>query len=104
MMPKALVVLGIGMYDNDVKISLIEFYDLIEYTLSFKFRDKWKDLYSERMVKLFQLKILQSMKNQKPIKKTSLLNYLTNKGRYKKEIIEDFFDSIDIELYSPFIS
>lgn len=103
-MPKALVVLGIGMYDNDIKISLVEFYDLIEYTLSFKFRDKWKDLFSERMVKLFQLKVLQSMKNQKPIKKTSLFNYLTNKGRYKKEIIEDFFSAIDIEIYSPFIS
>ena len=103
-MPTALVVLGIGMYDNDVKISLIEFYDLIEYTLSFKFREKWRDLFSERMVKLFQLKILQSMKNQKPIKKTSLLNYLTNKGRYKKEIIEDFFEAIDLELYRPFIS
>jgi len=103
-MPTALVVLGIGMYDNDVKISLIEFYDLIEYTLSFKFREKWRDLFSERMVKLFQLKILQSMKNQKPIKKISLLNYLTNKGRYKKEIIEDFFEAIDLELYRPFIS
>jgi len=103
-MPTALVVLGIGMYDNDVKISLIEFYDLIEYTLSFKFREKWRDLFSERMVKLFQLKILQSMKNQKPIKRTSLLNYLTNKGRYKKEIIEDFFEAIDLELYRPFIS
>lgn len=91
------------MYDNDIKVSLIEFYDLIEFTLSFKFREKWKDLFSERMVKLFQLKILYCMKNQKPIKKTSLLNYLTNKGRYKKEVIEDFFDQIDIELYHPFI-
>lgn len=91
------------MYNNDIKISLIEFYDLMEYSLSFKFRDKWKDLYSERMVKLFQLKILQSLKNQKPIKKSSLVNYLSNKGRYKKEIIEDFFESIDIELYRPFI-
>jgi hypothetical protein len=103
-MLEALVFLGIGMYDNDIKISILEFYDLIEYTLSFKFREDWKHLYSERLVKLFQLKILQAMKNQKPIKKTSLINYLTNKGRYKKEIIIDFFDSIDIEIYSPFIS
>jgi len=43
------------------------------------------------------------MKNQKPIKKTSLLNYLTNKGKYKKEVIEDFFESIEIDLYHPFI-
>jgi len=91
------------MYDNDIKISLIEFYDLIEFTLSFKFREKWRDLYSERMIKIFQFKILQCMKNQKPIKKTSLLNYLTNKGKYKKEVIEDFFESIEIDLYHPFI-
>lgn len=92
------------MYDNDIKIQVLEFYDLIEHTLSFKFRESWRSLFSERLVKLFQLKILQAMKSQKPIKKTSLINYLTNKGRYKKEVIEDFFEAIDIELYSPFIS
>lgn len=92
------------MYDNDIKIKILEFYDLIEYTLSFKFKENWKHLFSERLVKLFQLKVLQAMKNQKPLKKSSLTNYLTNKGRYKKEIIEDFYEAIDIELYSPFIS
>lgn len=91
------------MIDNDVKISLIEFYDLLEYTLSFKFRDKWKHLYSEKLIKLFQLKILQSFKNSKPIKKSSLHNYLVTKGKYSKEVIEDFFEMIDIDLYKPFI-
>lgn len=91
------------MIYNDVKISLIEFYDLLEYTLSFKFRDKWKHLYSEKLIKLFQLKILQSFKNSKPIKKSSLQNYLVTKGKYSKEVIEDFFEMIDIELYKPFI-
>jgi hypothetical protein len=103
-MPTSLVVLGIGMYDNDIKVSLIEFYDLIEFTLSFKFREKWKNLYSEKMIKLFQLKILQSFKAGKPLKKTSLLNYMVTKGKYKKEVIEDFFEMIDLELYRPFIS
>ena len=103
-MPTSLVVLGIGMYDNDIKVSLIEFYDLIEFTLSFKFREKWKNLYSEKMIKLFQLKILQSFKAGKPLKKTSLLNYMVTKGKYKKEVIEDFFEMIELELYRPFIS
>ena len=93
-----------GMYDNDIRVSLIEFYDLLEHTLSFKFRDKWKHLYSERMIKLFQLKILQSFKAGKPLKRSSLLNYMMTKGKYKKEVIEDFFQMIDLELYSPFIS
>lgn len=91
------------MYDNDIRIGLLEFYDLLEYTLSFKFRDKWKNLYSERMIKLFQLKILQAFKAGKPIKKTSLMNYMMTKGKYKKEVVEDFFESIDLELYRPFI-
>lgn len=89
---------------QDIKVDLFEFYDLLEYTLSFKFRNKWKYLYSEKMIKIFQLKLLQSFKQGKPIKKKSLLNYMTTKGKYKKEVIEDFFDMIDLELYRPFIS
>jgi len=92
------------VYSDDIKVNLIEFYDLLEYTFSFKFIIKWKYVYSERLIKLFQLKLLQSFKNSKPIKKSSLLNYLVNKGKYSKEVIEDFFESIEIELYSPFIS
>lgn len=92
------------MSSYDIKIDLLEFYDLIEYTLSFKFRDKWKDLFSERMIKLFQLKLLQSFKSGKVLKKTALLNYLVSKGKYRKEVIEDFFEIIDLELYRPFIS
>ena len=92
------------MYDNDIKVSLLEFYDLLEFTLSFKFRNKWKHLYSERLIKLFQLKILHAFKAGKPLKPSSLLNYMISKGNYRKEVIEDFFDMIDLELYRPFIS
>ena len=92
------------MYDNDIKVSLLEFYDLLEFTLSFKFRDKWKNLYSERMIKLFQFKILHAFKAGKPLKRSSLLNYMTSKGKYRKEVIEDFFEMIDLDLYRPFIS
>jgi hypothetical protein len=90
--------------DQDIKIQLFEFYDLLEYTLSFKFREKWKNLYSGKMIKLFQLKLLHSFKASKPIKRKSLVNYLMTKGKYSKEVIEDFFSSIDIDLYRPFIS
>ena len=92
------------MYDTDIKVSLLEFYDLLEFTLSFKFRDKWKNLYSERMIKLFQFKILHAFKAGKPLKRSSLLNYMTSKGKYRKEVIEDFFEMIDLDLYRPFIS
>lgn len=101
--PLSITVCWFVMY-QDIKVDLFEFYDLLEYTLSFKFRNKWKYLYSEKMIKIFQLKLLQSFKQGKPIKKKSLLNYMTTKGKYKKEVIEDFFDMIDLELYRPFIS
>jgi len=92
------------MINHDIKIDLLEFYDLMDYTLSFKFRDKWKDLFSERMIKLFQLKLLQNFKAGKVLKKNVLVNYLTSKGRYRKDIVEDFLEMIDLELYRPFIS
>jgi hypothetical protein len=76
----------------------------MEYTLSFKFRDKWKDLYSERMVKLFQLKLLSNFKAGKVLKRSVLVNYLVSKGKYRSDVVEDFLEMIDLELYRPFIS
>lgn len=93
-----------SMSGYDIKVDLLEFYDLMEYTLSFKFRDKWKHLFSERMIKLFQLKLLSSFKSGKVLKKTVLVNYLANKGKYRPDVIEDFLEIIDLELYRPFIS
>ena len=92
------------MYSNDIKVELLEFYDLMEYTLSFKFRDKWKDLYSERMVKLFQLKLLSNFKAGKVLKRSVLVNYLVSKGKYREDVVQDFLEMIDLELYRPFIS
>jgi len=92
------------MYSNDIKVELLEFYDLMEYTLSFKFRDKWKDLYSERMVKLFQLKLLSNFKSGKVLKRSVLVNYLVSKGKYREDVVQDFLEMIDLELYRPFIS
>lgn len=78
--------------------------ELLEFTLSFKFLEKWKERFSERMIELFRVKILSSFKNQKPIKLAVLRNFLTNKGRYTEEIVNDFFEAIEIENYYPFIS
>lgn len=92
------------MSSYDIKIDLLEFYDLMEYTLSFKFRDKWKDLYSERMIKLFQLKLLTNFKAGKVLKRSALINYLVSKGKYREDVVKDFLEMIDLELYRPFIS
>lgn len=83
---------------------LIETLDLINYTLSDKFIERWRYRFSERFLKLFQTKLLESIKNQKPLKIQTLFNYLSTKCGYSKEQVVNFFDAIDLkEMYSPLI-
>ena len=49
------------------------------------------------------MKILDSMNKQKPIKIEMLYNYLTKKCKYSPEQVLNFFDTIEIEIYRPFI-
>ena len=92
------------MSDNkNLDIELIDLLDLINETLNITFIEKWRFRYSEKFVKLFQYKILESIEKQKPIKVLSLFNYLHKRCSYNKEQILDFFESIDIELYYPII-
>lgn len=81
----------------------IDFFDLINESLSFRFVDKWRFRFGERFVKLFQLKLLEYLDKSKRIKKSTLKNYLVKKGKYREELVDDFFNEIDIELYQPFI-
>ena len=84
-------------------IDLIDFMDLINYTLHKVFVEKWRYKYSEKFIKHFQIKILESLTKQKVIKLSSLYNYLTKKCRYSSEQVENFFGSIDISIYYPLI-
>ena len=82
---------------------LVDFMDLINYTLHKDFVDKWRYKYSEKFIKHFQIKILESLNKQKIIKLSSLYNYLTKKCRYSPEQVNNFFESIDILIYYPLI-
>ena len=88
---------------NNLDIEIIDFLDLINETLSYSFVEKWRHKYSEKFVKHFQLKVLDAMNKQKPIKLEMLYNYLTKKCRYSAEQVDNFFDSIDITIYSPLV-
>ena len=88
---------------NNLDIDIIDFLDLINETLSYSFVEKWRHKYSEKFIKHFQLKILDSMNKQKPIKIEMLFNYLTKKCKYSPEQVINFFNTIDIEIYRPFI-
>ena len=85
-------------------IDFIDFIDLINYTLNNNFVDKWRYKYSEKFIKHFQIKLLDSLNKQKVLKLTSLYNYLTKKCRYSGDVVDNFFDSIDISLYYPLIN
>ena len=87
----------------DTDIELVDFMDLINYTLHNDFVEKWRYKYSEKFIKHFQIKILESLNKQKIIKLSSLFNYLTKKCRYSPEQVENFFVSIDISIYYPLI-
>tara|TARA_Y100001938_G_C7763527_1_gene269726 strand:- start:49 stop:333 length:285 start_codon:yes stop_codon:yes gene_type:complete len=84
-------------------IDLVDFMDLINYTLHKDFVEKWRYKYSEKFIKHFQIKVLESLNKQKILKRSSLYNYLTKKCRYAPDQVENFFTSIDITIYSPLI-
>jgi len=91
------------MNNSTLDIDIIDFLDLINDTLSIGFVNRWRHKYSEKFIKHFQLKILDSLNKQKPIKKEMLFNYLTKKCKYAPEQVINFFNTIDIEIYRPFI-
>jgi len=83
---------------------LIETLDLLNYTLSDKFIERWRFRFSERFLKLFQTKLLESIKNQKPLKIHTLFNYLSTKCGYSKDQVLNFFEALEIrEMYSPLV-
>ena len=91
------------MYNENTDIDIIDFLDLINDTLSSSFVERWRYKYSEKFIKHFQLKLLASLNKQKPIKLEMLYNYLTKKCKYSPEQVHNFFNTIDIEIYRPFI-
>ncbi len=88
---------------TNTDVDLIDFLDLINNTLGPLFIEKWKYRYSEKFVKLFQVKVLDSMTNRKPLKIKNLYNYLTKKCKYSPEQVVDFFEQVEIDLYYPLI-
>jgi len=82
---------------------LVDFMDLINHTLHKDFVEKWRYKYSEKFIKHFQIKLLESITKQKQLKKSVLFNFLTKKCKYSSEQVNNFFSSIDISIYYPLI-
>ena len=84
-------------------IEFIDFIDLINHTLSNNFIEKWRYRFSEKFLKHFQIKVLNSLTKRKVLKIDTLYNYLTKKCKYSHEQVDNFFTAIDISIYSPLI-
>ena len=89
---------------SNLDIEIIDFIDLIDDSLSRKFVERWRHRYSEKFIKHFQLKILNALSNQKPIKMDSLFNFLTKKCKYSPEQVHNFFEAVDIDLFRPVVT
>jgi len=90
--------------NEDINQLLYEFTELLDFTLSNEFINKWKDKYSTKFIKLFQTRLIKSMTDRRPLKINTLYIFLTKKCSYSREQVLNFFQSIDITLYSPVIS
>ena len=87
----------------DTNTEILEFLDQIEYCLSLRFKEKWRHRFSSHFISIFQDKIIVAMKNQKPVKRSSLISTYTKKYKYNPEVVEDFLSAIDIESYYPIV-
>ena len=91
------------MFMSNIDTDIVDFIDLVNYTLSEDFIDKWKFRFSNKFLKEFQNKIIKSLKDRKPIKIDSLFRYLSKKCGYSEEQVRNFFDAVDIGIYHPLV-
>ena len=87
----------------NLDIEIFEFFDIIEYATSSRFKEKYRHRYGSHFIQLFQQKILDAFAKKRPIALVDLVKFLTVKHGYKPELVKDFLQDIDIEIYTPFI-
>ena len=88
---------------SNIDEDIVDFLDLINFTLSDEFTDKWRYRFSLTFLKEFQNKIIKSLKDRKPLKIESLYKHLSKKCGYSPEQVKNFFDAIDINIYHPLV-
>ena len=88
---------------SNLEQDLIETIDLLNFTFSSDFVDKWSYKYGKRLPSLFQIRLLKSLDGRKPIKIESLNKFLTVDSGFNEEVVETFLEDIDYTIYSPII-
>jgi len=83
---------------------LIETIDLLNFTFSSDFVDKWAYKYGKRLPSLFQIRLLKSLDGRKPLKIETVNKFLTIDSGFNEEVVESFIEDIDYQIYRPIIS
>lgn len=89
--------------NEDINQLLFEFTELLDFTLSNEFINKWNNKYSTKFIKLFQTRLMKCLADRRCLKLSTLYTFLTVKCNYSRDQVINFFQSIDIEVYSPVI-
>ena len=82
---------------------LNEFLEHINYSLSLKFKEKWRYRFSTHFIGIFQEKVLNSLTTQRPLKLSSLVSAYVKKHKYNIVEVQEFFRTISIEDYYPLV-
>ena len=80
---------------NTLEEDLVEIIDLLNFTFSSEFVDKWSFKYGKRLPSLFQIKLLKSLDSRKPLKLRLMHKFLTVDSGFNKEVAESFLQDID---------
>ncbi len=87
----------------DENLEIKEFLEQVNYALSKDFVEKWRYRFSTPFISIFQNKLLEALKKEKPIKKSSLVIAYVSKHKYARDEVMEFFRLIDISLYYPLV-
>lgn len=89
---------------SNVDIDFIETIDLLSFTFSGDFIDKWSFKYGKRLPRLFQLKVLKSLEARKPLKLKNIHKFLTVDSGFNPDLVKQFLVDIEYDIYQPMIS
>ena len=97
-----------NLFDDSNNLSNVDsyVYDCIEqlkFVYTDTFLNKWKYLYSVKFITHFRYKLLDSLSKSKVLTIPSLTSYLVKQCRYSPDQVNNFYESIEIDLYYPFI-
>tara|TARA_R110000822_G_scaffold896_5_gene3888 strand:- start:1391 stop:1669 length:279 start_codon:yes stop_codon:yes gene_type:complete len=91
------------MSSNLDSIEIKEFLEQVNYALSLEFKEKWRHRFSDHFISIFQDRILKALKEEKPVKRDSMISLYTKKHKYNISEVLCFFEEIEISIYRPII-